>query len=55
MHKSPWTRLLALMLSCLLAVACSPLALAETAATPERTLTISFGGGGSELNFMDAI
>ena len=55
MHKSPWPRLLALMLSCLLAAACFPLALAETAATPERTLTISFGGGGSELNFMDAI
>lgn len=55
MRKTPWTQLLALMLSCLLAVACSPLALAETAATPERTLTISFGGGGSELNFMDAI
>ena len=33
MRKTPWTRLLALMLSCLLAVACSPLALAETAAT----------------------
>lgn len=55
MRKTPWTRLFALMLSCLLAAACSPLALAETAATPERTLTISFGGGGSELNFMDAI
>lgn len=55
MRKAPWTRLLALMLSCLLAAACFPLALAETAATPERTLTISFGGGGSELNFMDAI
>jgi len=55
MRKTPWPRLLALMLSCLLAAACFPLALAETAATPERTLTISFGGGGSELNFMDAI
>ena len=55
MRKTPWPRLLALMLSCLLAAACFPLTLAESAATPERTLTISFGGGGSELNFMDAI
>ena len=55
MRKTPWTRLLALMLSCLLAAACFPLTLAESAATPERTLTISFGGGGSELNFMDAV
>lgn len=50
MRKTPWTRLLALMLSCLLAAACSPLALAETATTTERTLTIAVLPGASGVD-----
>ena len=50
MIKSSWTRLLALMLSCLLAAACSPLALAETATTTERTLTIAVLPGASGVD-----
>ena len=55
MYKSSWPRLLALMLVCLLAAACAPIALAEGSPAAKRTLTISFGGSGSELSFMDAI
>lgn len=56
MIKSSWTRLLALMLSCLLAAACSPLALAESAVRPERTLTIAVlpGTSGFDQTTIDA-
>ena len=56
MIKSSWTQLLALMLSCLLAAACSPLALAETASTTERTLTIAvlLGTSGVDQAMVDA-
>ena len=50
MIKSSWTQLLALMLSCLLAAACSSLALAETATTTERTLTIAVLPGASGVD-----